>query len=213
MLKRLLLTLSFICALAITGISQTTVQKVHSVNGTPTACTPAHWYLRASTSQAWMGTNTGTCADVSTVAAALLTQVITNGDTTHAPSGDAVFDALALKLTTTSAPYDVAVSYDGVPDASATIRIVVPRAFSSGASWAGSLCSAGTAATAQTDFLLKVNTVTKLTLRFAAAGTTCSLVSPTSVTFAAGDVIEIIAPGTPDATLANIAISLKGSLP
>lgn len=29
---------------------------------------------------------------------ALITQTITNGDTTHAPSGDAVFDALALKV-------------------------------------------------------------------------------------------------------------------
>lgn len=34
---------------------------------------------------------------------ALITQSITNGDTTHAPSGDAVFDALALKADATPA--------------------------------------------------------------------------------------------------------------
>lgn len=119
----------------------------------------------------------------------------------------------AQLVTTLALPYDVAVSFDGVPTASATIRFVTPRAFNSGASWVGTICSAGTAATAQTDFLVKVNTVTKVTLRFAASGTTCSLQSPTSVTFAAGDVIEIVAPGTPDATLANIAISIQGTLP
>lgn len=120
---------------------------------------------------------------------------------------------IAQVITDLALPYDVAASYDGAPSASSTIRIVVPRAFNSGASWAGTICSAGTAATAQTDFLIKVNTVTKVTLRFAASGTTCSLVSPTSVSFAAADVVEIIAPASADATLANIAISIKGTLP
>lgn len=124
-------------------------------------------------------------------------------------------DAASWNVTYTGGgtPYDVAMSYSGVPDASSVIRIAIPRAFNSGASWAGSLCSANVAATAQADFVLAVNGVTKLTLRFAAAGTTCSLVSPTSVTFAAGDVITVTSPGTPDGTLSDVAISLKGSLP
>lgn len=119
----------------------------------------------------------------------------------------------AQLVTTLALPYDVAMSYSGVPAASSVIRVVVPRAFVSGTSWAGSLCSAAVAATAQADFVLAVNGVTKLTLRFAAAGTTCSLQSPTSVTFVAGDVITVTSPGTPDATLSDVAISLKGSLP
>lgn len=119
-----------------------------------------------------------------------------------------------MQSTNGNAPsYDVAMSYSGVPAASSVIRVVVPRAFNSGSSWAGSLCSANVAATAQTDFVLAVNGVTKLTLRFAALGTTCSLVSPTSVTFVAGDVITVTSPGTPDATLSDVAISLKGTLP
>lgn len=39
----------------------------------------------------------GSTSTVADIIAGLVTQTITNGDTTHAPSGDAVFDALALK--------------------------------------------------------------------------------------------------------------------
>lgn len=113
---------------------------------------------------------------------------------------------------TTDVPYDVAMSYDGVPASSSTFRFVAPRAFDPAASWVGTVCSAGTAATAQADFLVKVNGTTKATLRFAASGTTCTIVSPTTVAIAATDVITIIAPASADATLANIAVTLKGVL-
>lgn len=43
-------------------------------------------------------------ADPAGTAAAIITSSITNGDTTHAPSGDAVFDALALKADSSSLP-------------------------------------------------------------------------------------------------------------
>jgi len=57
------------------------------------------------------GTNTVTLpADTGT--AALIAQTITNGDTTHAPSGDAVFDALAGKQDTSSSLQRVTSSYD-----------------------------------------------------------------------------------------------------
>lgn len=75
----------------------------------------------------------------------------------------------------------------------------------------GSTGIALTAATAQTDFLVKVNGVTKGTLRFAAAGTVASVVSPTSTSIASGDLIQIIGPVTPDITLANVGFNLKGA--
>jgi hypothetical protein len=62
--------------------------------------------------------------------AAVITTAITNGDTTHSPSGDAVFDALALKLDTalginivTSAPYTLVMS-----DANKSVRMNIASA-------------------------------------------------------------------------------------
>lgn len=74
----------------------------------------------------------------------------------------------------------------------------------------GSTAIAKTAATAQTDFLIKVNTVTKGTLRFAASGTVASVVGASSTSISSGDLIEIIGPASPDLTLANIGFNLKG---
>lgn len=75
----------------------------------------------------------------------------------------------------------------------------------------GSTGLAKIAATAQTDFLVKVNSVTKGTLRFAASGTVASVVSPTSTAIVSGDLIEIFGPATPDLTLSTIAFNLKGA--
>jgi hypothetical protein len=115
-------------------------------------------------------------------------------------------------LTVIPIPYDLSVAYAGTPAASAALRFVAVRAFDSGSAWAGSVCSGATAATAQTDFLLKVNGTTKATLRFAASGTTCTIVSGTTTAVAATDVVTIVAPASPDATLADVAITLLGSL-
>lgn len=111
-----------------------------------------------------------------------------------------------------SFPYDLTFNFEGEPGASAIIPVTVVRAFNSGAAWAGTVCSAQVAATAQTDFLVKKNGSTVATLRFAASGTTCTLVSASTTSFVAGDVIVITAPATPDATLSDVAISLLGSL-
>lgn len=75
----------------------------------------------------------------------------------------------------------------------------------------GSTAVAKIAATAQTDFVVKVNGVTKGTLRFAISGTVASVVSPTSTAIVSGDLIEIFGPATPDLTLSTIAFNLKGA--
>lgn len=65
-----------------------------------------------------------------------------------------------------------------------------------------------TSATAQTDFDLQKNGSSIGTIRWAAAGTVATFVSVSLTTFAAGDTIEIQAPGTPDSTLANLYFTL-----
>ncbi len=107
-------------------------------------------------------------------------------------------------------PYDLACQITGKPDSAAVVlRFVAPRAFTLSA--AGQQGKAGTSATAQADFIVAVNGVTKATLRFAAAGTAISVVGGTAATIAAGDVITITAP-TQDATLADIGFTLAGVL-
>lgn len=115
-------------------------------------------------------------------------------------------------LRQTGSPYDPAFLFTGAPSNSQTLRMVASRAFDSAASFAGTVCSAGTAATAQSDFLVKKNGSTVATLRFAASGTTCSIVTPSTTAFAAGDVLTIVAPSSADATLADVAISILGTL-
>jgi hypothetical protein len=69
-----------------------------------------------------------------------------------------------------------------------------------------------TAATAQTDFDIQVKGVSKGTMRFAAAGTTASFIFAADVAVVASDEIEIIAPASADATLADLVWTLKGTL-
>lgn len=112
---------------------------------------------------------------------------------------------------TTDLPYDLSCQFVGVPTAAAVgLRFPAVRAFTLASS--GQKGTAGTAATAQSDFLVKVNGTLKATLRFAAAGTTCTVVGGTAATIAAGDVITIEGPASPDATLADIGFTLTGTL-
>ncbi len=110
-------------------------------------------------------------------------------------------------------PYDVATQIQGIPTASAVVlHFVAVRSFNLPSSFTGTKCDAIVAATAQTDFVVKVNGVTKGTLRFAIAGTTCSIVSGTATSIVAGDIVTITAPASPDATLSDIALVLKGTM-
>lgn len=118
---------------------------------------------------------------------------------------------LTSTISITSVPYDLACQVVGIPSASAVVlRFIAVRAFTLAAS--GQRGTAGVAATAQTDFIVAVNAVTKATLRFAAAGVTISVVGGTAATIAAGDIITITAPGSPDATLADIGFTLTGTM-
>jgi hypothetical protein len=108
-------------------------------------------------------------------------------------------------------PFDITAFYPGVPTASAIVtRVPVARAVTFPASLTGSVGKASVAATAQTDFDVQKNGTSVGTIRFAAAATSATFIAASAVTLAAGDVISIVAPGTVDATLANVGIVLAG---
>lgn len=87
---------------------------------------------------------------------------------------------------------------------------VVP--FTLPASLTGSKANATTAATGAVSFTIYKNGASQGTINFAASGTNATFTFASDVSFAAGDILEIVAPATADATLADIAISLKGYL-
>jgi len=49
-------------------------------------------------------------------------------------------------------------------------------------------------------------------MQFAAGASAASFAMTSATTFAAGDVLTIVAPATPDATLANLVWTLAGTL-
>ena len=77
---------------------------------------------------------------------------------------------------------------------------------------AGSYGTAGTAATAAASFTIAKNGTGVGTMAFAAGATSATFTMATATNFAGGDVLTIVAPGTPDATLANLAWTLTGTL-
>lgn len=120
--------------------------------------------------------------------------------------------ATALEFVAVPAlPYLLSFDAPGVPTASMVVfHHVFTQAVSFVASLTDSYVKAGTAATAQTDFDLKKNGSSIGTVRFAAAGTTASYVSISASSWGAGDILTLIAPATPDATIADIWGTLVG---
>lgn len=106
--------------------------------------------------------------------------------------------------------YDIAVDVPGRPASGSTIaKWVAPSAVTFRASLAESVANAGTAATASTVFSLKKNGTEFATATFAASDWTATFVCATDTTFAAGDVLTLVAP-TRDDTLADIAFTIVG---
>jgi len=109
-------------------------------------------------------------------------------------------------------PYDIGGSYSGAPTASVVLmRYPLPRAVTFPAGLAPSQGVAAVAATAQTDFDILKNGSSFGTMRFAAAGTVASFIAASPATFAAGDILTVVAPASPDATLADIGFALSGT--
>lgn len=100
----------------------------------------------------------------------------------------------------------------GAPGNSAVVlSFVAPVAMTFKAGLAESAAVAGTAATAEAIFNLSTDGgATWGTLTFAAAGTVGAFAAAADEEVAAGSLVELTAPASADATLADIAISLGG---
>lgn len=108
-------------------------------------------------------------------------------------------------------PYVAGSMFNGEPTASLVVmRHPLPFAVTFLDGLPDSQGYAGVAATAQTDFDLQKDGVSFGTMRFAAAGTVATFIMSGDESFVAGEVLEVIAPGSPDATLADIGFSLVG---
>jgi hypothetical protein len=109
-------------------------------------------------------------------------------------------------------PFDLTAFYPGVPSASAIVtRVPVARAVTFPAGLTGSIGKASVAATAQTDFDVQKNGTSVGTIRFASGSASATFIAASVITLAAGDLVSIIAPATPDATLANVGLVLTGT--
>ncbi|MGH8562710.1 MAG: hypothetical protein ACREXW_00965 [Gammaproteobacteria bacterium] len=110
------------------------------------------------------------------------------------------------------APYDVGAMCTGAPTASLVLcHYEFPRRVWFPAGLRGSRGRAGTAATAQTDIDVQRNGVSVGTIRFAAGGTVATFIMAQSRVFGIGDALKLIAPASPDATLADVTFSLAGT--
>lgn len=111
-----------------------------------------------------------------------------------------------------SSPYDIAGSILGKPAAAAVVmRLVAVRNFQFAANFTTSLAKAATNSTGAATFSIQKNGSQFGTIAFAAGGATGTFAS-TLTSFAAGDVLTVVAPGTADATLGDIEYMLVGTL-
>lgn len=113
-----------------------------------------------------------------------------------------------------TSPLDTPCFFASTPTASAFIRVALTRGLSVASGAAGCYALAKTASTGNVSFTINQVTAgvatSRGTIAFNITATGVFTISST-ITFAAGDMLEIVAPTTPDATLADIAITLQGT--
>lgn len=111
-------------------------------------------------------------------------------------------------------PYDIGGMVSDMPAASAIVlNHVAVRTISFADDFAGSFAVAQIAATASTVFVVNRNGAPIGTITFAAAATTGTFVTTLAAeSLTPGQVLTVVAPVTPDATLADIAITFFGTV-
>jgi hypothetical protein len=154
------------------------------------------------------------------VAAAVATAAATKADkttvdslSTAVASATTKADSALSAANTAAAIYDIGGFSQGKPDVSSSLfRLAAPRAFTLPANLAGSIAKAGTAATASTVFIIKKNGSQIGTMTFAAGGSTASFSLASQVSVAVGDIIDMVAPATQDATLSDVSVTIAATL-
>ena len=117
---------------------------------------------------------------------------------------------------TGSGKASVATTVSGSFTGSMTANLVVQRYVFAGtvmfaAGLTGSQGTAGVAATATTTYSIRKNGANVGTMVFGGSATTATFTMASATTFMAGDILTLVAPASPDATLANLAWTLVGS--
>jgi hypothetical protein len=110
-----------------------------------------------------------------------------------------------------SQPFDLGFYFEGLLTNSEKVaRYVFNRSVTFPASLTGSNATADVASTGTVSFALNKNGSSIGSVTFTASATaTFTFASP--VTFAAGDVLTVVAPATADASLADVQINLAGT--
>lgn len=106
---------------------------------------------------------------------------------------------------------DVAVNFSGVPNNSQKFTFIADRSFNLPASLTNSRATIGTNPTSTLTVTLNKNGSSIGSIAFNTSGTP-TFTFASAVTFAAGDILTAVCPGTADATGADIAFTLWGSL-
>jgi hypothetical protein len=154
---------------------------------------------------------TALAGDIGTVASDLadLDTRVTTAETTATGHGT----RLTALETGSAGPYLVGAFHEAIP-AGDEVIVRHPIAFATTfpSNLAGSLLKAGVAATGSSVYTIRKNGASVGTITVAAAGTTGTFATSGAVSFAAGDVLTITAPSTPDATLNLVGITLLGSI-
>lgn len=116
----------------------------------------------------------------------------------------------AAPLTGVGLPQDFAAFSSGTLTASQVVyRIAVSHAVSFTTNLVGSQGTAATASTGTATLSVQKNGMQFGTVVFTASAT--ATFTGTATSFAAGDVLSIVAPSSPDATLAGVGITLSGT--
>jgi hypothetical protein len=126
-------------------------------------------------------------------------------------------EVLPYTYTTTGAgkasvPSTVSGGFSGTATANQVVqRYVFAGTVTFPVGFAGSQGTAGMAATASTTFDVQKNGASVGSMIFAASATAATFAMPAATAFMTGDVLTLVAPPTPDPTLANLAWTFVGS--
>jgi hypothetical protein len=107
--------------------------------------------------------------------------------------------------------YDIGIPIVGTPDAGEVIGFTFTQAVTFPANFVGSYATSASAAAASTVFDLKKNGSSIGTVTFAMAATTGTFSTTGSVSFAPGDLFELVCPAVQDVTWANGDFTFAGT--
>jgi hypothetical protein len=122
-----------------------------------------------------------------------------------------LYNAGASKWANENTPYNLGVSITGVMTASEILlQYVFPYAVTFPSGLANSYAKANSAAAGTPSITINKNGSSVGSIAWSASGTAGTFTFSTTTAFAAGDILQLVAPGIADGTLANIGVTLAG---